>query len=102
MPSPTPEHAIAHHGAFKSTAPAPEHPSPPQILDSSLSIYQDMSCPMYDPWLVGVVLDLYDKRGFDWTMMAEPIERIWGFRTCSAEVLGILTGNGRVNRRWWD
>lgn len=58
---------------------------------------------MHDPWLVRVVLDLYDVRGFDWTMMAEPIERIWGVKTCSAEVLGILSGNGRVlGRVWWD
>ena len=57
---------------------------------------------MYDPWLVRVVLDMYDVRGFDWTMIAEPIERIWGFRTCSAEVLGILSGNGRLGPRWWD
>ncbi|KAJ4288422.1 hypothetical protein N0V90_011657 [Kalmusia sp. IMI 367209] len=77
-------------------------PTPPEILSSTLSIYQDTSVPMYDPWLVRVVLDMYDIRGFDWTMIAEPIERIWGFRTSSAEVLGILSGNGRVGRRWWD
>ena len=58
--------------------------------------------PMYDPYLVILVLDCYDKKGFDWTMIAEPIERIWGIRTSSAEVLGILSGNGRVGRRWWD
>lgn len=57
---------------------------------------------MYDPWLVRVVLDMYDIRGFDWMTIAEPIERIWGFKTSSAEVLGILSGNGRVGRRWWD
>lgn len=79
-------------------------PPPPEILSSSLalSMYQDHSVPMYDPWLVRVVLDMYDIRGFDWTMIAEPIERIWGFKTSSAEVLGILSGNGRVGRRWWD
>ncbi|KAF1976270.1 hypothetical protein BU23DRAFT_551733 [Bimuria novae-zelandiae CBS 107.79] len=79
-------------------------PPPPEILSSSLalSMYQDPTVPMYDPWLVRVVLDMYDIRGFDWTMIAEPIERIWGFKTSSAEVLGILSGNGRVGRRWWD
>lgn len=79
-------------------------PAPPEILSSSLamSIYQDPTVPMYDPWLVRVVLDMYDIRGFDWMMIAEPIERIWGFKTSSAEVLGILSNNGRVGRRWWD
>lgn len=101
-PSPTPQHGTARHGAGDSAASAHERPSTPEILSSSLSIYQDMTAPMYDPWLVRVVLDLYDVRGFDWTMIAEPIERIWGFRTSSAEVLGILTGNGRLNRRWWE
>jgi hypothetical protein len=65
--------------------------------------YQDTSYPMYSPWLVRVVLDLYDVRGLDWMSIAEPIERIWGFRTSSAEVLAILSDNGRVlNRLWWD
>lgn len=79
-------------------------PPPPEILSSTLafSIYQDPTVPMYDPWLVRVVLDMYDIRGFDWMTIAEPIERIWGFKTSSAEVLGILSGNGRVGRRWWD
>jgi hypothetical protein len=58
---------------------------------------------MYAPFLVRVVLDLYDVRGLAWQNIAEPVERIWGVRTSSAEVLGILSGNGRiVGRRWWD
>jgi hypothetical protein len=66
-------------------------------------LYQDKSCPMYSPWLVRVVLDLYDVRGLDWMSIAEPVERIWGVRTSSAEVLDILSDNGRVfNRRWWN
>ncbi len=77
-------------------------PSPPEIPSLSSAIYQDMSTPMYDPWLVRVVLDMHDVRGFDWTIIAEPIDRIWGFKTSSAEVLGILSANGRVGRRWWD
>ncbi|KAF2246986.1 hypothetical protein BU26DRAFT_506291 [Trematosphaeria pertusa] len=101
-PSPPLPHAQARsRPANINTVPA-ALPPPPEILSSSLSIYQDTSVPMYDPWLVRVVLDMYDVRGFDWTMIAEPIERIWGFRTSSAEVLGILSGNGRVGRRWWD
>lgn len=89
--------------ANKVTMSDTMHP-PPEILGSSLafSIYQDPTVPMYDPWLVRVVLDMYDIRRFDWMMIAEPIERIWGFKTSSAEVLGILSGNGRVGRRWWD
>jgi hypothetical protein len=57
---------------------------------------------MYSPWLVRVVLDMYDVRGMDWMSIAEPIERVWGVRTSSADVLGILSANGRVGRRWWD
>jgi hypothetical protein len=35
--------------------------------------------------------------------IAEPIERLWGVRTSTAEVLDILSDNGRVlNRQWWD
>ncbi|KAF1829505.1 hypothetical protein BDW02DRAFT_146464 [Decorospora gaudefroyi] len=66
-------------------------------------LYQDTSFPMYSPWLVRVVLDMYDVHGLDWMSIAEPIERVWGVRTSSADVLDILSGNGRVkNRRWWD
>jgi hypothetical protein len=58
---------------------------------------------MYSPWLVRAVLDLYDVRGLDWMSIAEPVEHIWGVQTSTAEVLGILSDNGRVNnRRWWD
>ncbi|KAH7071616.1 hypothetical protein FB567DRAFT_207014 [Paraphoma chrysanthemicola] len=70
---------------------------------SSPFLYQDTSYPMYSPWLVRAVLDMYDVRGLDWMSIAEPVERIWGVRTNSAEVLAILSDNGRVlNRRWWD
>ncbi|KAF2715777.1 hypothetical protein K504DRAFT_457916 [Pleomassaria siparia CBS 279.74] len=79
------------------------HTQQSRIHSSPLSIYQDPSTPMYDPWLVRVVLDLFDIRGFDWMSIAEPIERAWGCRTSSAEVLGILVGNGRVvGWKWWD
>jgi hypothetical protein len=70
---------------------------------SSPFLYQDNNFPMYSPWLVRVVLDMYDVRGLDWMSIAEPVERIWGVQTNSAEVLSILSDNGRVlNRRWWD
>ncbi|KAF2873942.1 hypothetical protein BDV95DRAFT_488065 [Massariosphaeria phaeospora] len=102
----------SHYGLFSSGSPSlppasPEYASAdnnaPQIFSSSLQIYQDINTPMYDPWLVHIVLDMYDTRGFDWMTIAEPIERIWGFRTSSGEVLDILSGNGRVlGRRWWD
>ncbi|KAF2008980.1 hypothetical protein BU24DRAFT_428947 [Aaosphaeria arxii CBS 175.79] len=73
-------------------------------MESSIQLlqYQDASVPMFDPWLVRVVLDLYDVRRFEWMMIAEPIERIWGIRTSSAEVLEILSANGRLRRCWWD
>jgi hypothetical protein len=67
-----------------------------------MSIYQDPSTSMYDPWLVRVVLDMFDLKGLDWMTIAEPIERIFGFRTSSGEVMGILSANGRVARLWWD
>ncbi|KAE8833281.1 hypothetical protein PTNB73_05328 [Pyrenophora teres f. teres] len=66
-------------------------------------LYQDTSFAMYSPWLVRVVLDMYDVRGLCWMDIADPIERVWGVQTSSAEVLGILSDNGRVGvRRWWD
>ncbi|KAH9869989.1 hypothetical protein J1614_006910 [Plenodomus biglobosus] len=72
-------------------------------LHTSPFLYQDTSYEMYSPWLVKVVLDLCDVRGLDWMSIAEPVERIWGVKTCAAEVLDILDSNGRVmNRRWWD
>jgi hypothetical protein len=77
-------------------APIEEPPASPFL-------YQDTSYPMYSPWLVRVVLDLYDVRGLDWMSIAEPVERLWGVQTSSAEVLSILSDNGRVlNRQWWD
>jgi hypothetical protein len=77
--------------------------TPIEEQPSSPFLYQDTSCPMYSPWLVRVVLDLYDVRGLDWMSIAEPVQRLWGIHTSSAEVLDILSDNGRVhNRRWWD
>ena len=65
--------------------------------------YQDRNYPMYSPWLVRAVLDLHDVRGLDWMSIAEPVQRVWGVKTSSAEVLAILSDNGRVvGRRWWD
>ena len=81
----------------------PQQPSPTPSFSSHISPYQDPATPMQDPWLVRMVLDMYDVRGFDWTMIAEPLQRCWGVSTTSAEVLGILAGNGRVGGRvWWD
>jgi hypothetical protein len=80
---------------YENATPVEEQSSPFQ--------YQDTSYTMYSPWLVRAVLDLHDVRGLDWMSIAEPVERIWGVRTCTAEVLAILSDNGRVNnRRWWD
>ncbi|KAF2124863.1 hypothetical protein P153DRAFT_435072 [Dothidotthia symphoricarpi CBS 119687] len=85
-----------------STPPSPS-PSPSPTDPPSPFLYQDTSNAGYSPWLVRVVLDLYDVRGLAWTLIAEPVERIWGVRTSSGEVFGILLGNGRVGgRRWWD
>ncbi|KAH8728158.1 hypothetical protein GQ44DRAFT_724685 [Phaeosphaeriaceae sp. PMI808] len=87
--------AFCQSAAYDDATPIEEPSSP--------FLFQDPSYPMYSPWLVRVVLDLYDVRGLDWLSIAEPIERIWGVRTSTAEVLDILSDNGRVaNRRWWD
>ncbi|RAR14496.1 hypothetical protein DDE83_002068 [Stemphylium lycopersici] len=91
-----------HPLAFSQTALAKDEavaaPGP-----TSPFLYQDTSCPMYSPWLVRVVLNIYDVHRLDWMSIAELIERVWGVRSSSADVLGILSDNGRVlNRRWWD
>ncbi|KAF1952110.1 hypothetical protein CC80DRAFT_508168 [Byssothecium circinans] len=86
-PSPSPQVESMRKGsAARSSRPSSINtrpatlPSPPEILSSSLAIYQDTSVPMHDPWLVRMVLDLYDTRGFDWTVIADMVERMWGFR----------------------
>lgn len=106
-PSPS-QHSESRFNRTPDVLPPPPSilqstPAEVEILTPNFAAYQDNTSPMYDPWLVRVVLDMYDVHGFDWTSIAEPIERIWGFRTSSAEVLGILSGNGRVRGRvWWD
>jgi len=83
-----------------SLVPNDDRPVNPQ---ASPFLYQDTRYAMYSPWLVKVVLNLCDVRGLDWMSISEPVERIWGVRTCAAEVLAILSSNGRVAaRRWWD
>jgi hypothetical protein len=64
--------------------------------------FQDPESSMTSPWLVRVVLDLHDVKGVCWMDVAGMVERVYGVRTGSEEVLGILSGNGRVRRRWWD
>ncbi|KAF1939934.1 hypothetical protein EJ02DRAFT_243752 [Clathrospora elynae] len=99
-PSPSKERQYPHPLAFAQSISYEE-----QVEDTSASPfqYQDPSYPMYSPWLVRAVLDLYDVRGLDWMSIAGPIARIWGVRASSAEVLDILSSNGRVvGRRWWD
>jgi hypothetical protein len=77
--------------------------TPTEEQPSSPFLYQDTNYPMYSPWLVRVVLDLNDVRGLDWMSIAEPVQHLWGVRTSTAEVLNILSDNGRVlNRQWWD
>ncbi|ORY16376.1 hypothetical protein BCR34DRAFT_103619 [Clohesyomyces aquaticus] len=73
---------------------------PPSLLP--FQIPSSSTSPTYDPWLVRVVLDMFDVRGFDWMSIADLVERVWRRRTSSAEVLGILGSNGRVGVMWWD
>jgi hypothetical protein len=92
-PRPHPLQSAQHTSRENDVVPGPTSPF----------LYQDTSFVMYSPWLVRVVLDMYDVRGLDWMAIADPIERVWGIQTSSADVLGILSDNGRVpNRRWWD
>jgi hypothetical protein len=100
-PSPSKEQQRPHPLAFAQSVDYNDD----QVAEAPMSpfVYQDTSFPMYSPWLVRVVLDMYDVHGLDWMSIAEPIERVWGVQTSSAEVLDILSDNGRVpNRRWWD
>lgn len=64
--------------------------------------FQDTDFPMTDPWLVRVVLDLHDVHGLSWLDISSVVASAYGVQTGSAEVLEILSGNGRVRRRWWD
>ncbi|KAI8932720.1 hypothetical protein NX059_010211 [Plenodomus lindquistii] len=99
-PSPSVERERPHPLAFAQTI---DYSEPTTEQQASPFLYQDTSYQMYSPWLVKVVLDLCDVRGLDWMSIAEPVERIWGVKTSAAEVLDILSSNGRVlNRRWWD
>ncbi|KAF2816508.1 uncharacterized protein BDZ99DRAFT_137775 [Mytilinidion resinicola] len=89
------------------TAPSPP-PSYASLAQSQRhprvrALHEDPDSEFIDPWLVRVVLDLYDVRRYDWTMIAEPIQRVWGISTSSAIVLAILQRNGRIARTaWWD
>lgn len=64
--------------------------------------FQDAAFPMTSPWLVRVVLDLHDVHGLSWMDIGDAVGRAYGVQTGSSEVLGILEGNGRVRRMWWD
>ncbi|KAF1364458.1 hypothetical protein EJ07DRAFT_99940 [Lizonia empirigonia] len=64
--------------------------------------FQDAAFPMTSPWLVRVVLDLHDVHGLSWMDIGDAVGRVYGVQTGSSEVLGILEGNGRVRRMWWD
>lgn len=84
--------------------PALSLPPPDLSLTSPVSpfAFQDPESSMTSPWLVRVVLDLHDVKGVCWMDVASVLERVYGVRTGCEEVLGILSGNGRVRRRWWD
>ncbi|KAJ4988537.1 hypothetical protein SVAN01_05992 [Stagonosporopsis vannaccii] len=64
--------------------------------------YQDPNSTMTSPWLVRVVLDLHDVHRLSWMNISDVVSRMYGSQTSSAEVLDILSGNGRVKRMWWD
>ena len=117
--APRPSDALSSH-PLRPSSPRTLHPpakrtrlSPPQIQLPPLSLsieagptspfaFQDLSFPMISPWLVRVVLDLHDVHRLSWMDIGSVVERMYGVRTGSAEVLEILSGNGRVRRCWWD
>lgn len=99
-PSSTVPREYPHPSTFMQNA-AQVHDA--EIEPASPFLYRDYNFPMHSPWLVRIVLNLYDVRGLDWMSIAEPVERLWRISTSSAEVLDILSNNGRVSgRRWWD
>ncbi|KAF1927120.1 uncharacterized protein M421DRAFT_6321 [Didymella exigua CBS 183.55] len=79
-------------------------PTPDPSLTGPVSpfAFQDPESSMTSPWLVRMVLDLHDVKGVCWMDVASVVERVYGVQTRSEEVLGILSGNGRVRRVWWD
>ncbi|KAH6644596.1 hypothetical protein C7974DRAFT_371701 [Boeremia exigua] len=64
--------------------------------------FQDPSSTMTSPWLVRAVLDLHDVYRLSWMDISDVMARMYGTRTGSAEILDILSGNGRVKRMWWN
>ncbi|KAF9695492.1 hypothetical protein EKO04_006431 [Ascochyta lentis] len=108
--APRPSDALySHPPPSKKVRLSPPHinlPPPSEDVSDTGPIspfaFQDTSFPMTDPWLVRVVLDLYDVRGVSWMDISAVIGRVYRVQTGSAEVLDILSGNGRVRRMWWD
>lgn len=82
----------------------------PTILQSSDHLaspleasFVNAASDLEDSKLVNIVLDLYDRQHFEWTMIAEPIQRVWGIKATSATILAILQQHGRIQRTlWWD
>ena len=90
-----PDHNTNNHPSSRSPSPSNDY--------ERRSLHEDEDSVAVDPWLVRVVLDLYDIQHFDWMMIAGPIQRMWGVETSSAAVLAILQRNGRIQRTvWWD
>ncbi|OCL14635.1 hypothetical protein AOQ84DRAFT_220655 [Glonium stellatum] len=93
--STVPDHDTNNHLSSRSSSPSNVY--------KRRSLHEDEDSVGVDPWLVRVVLDLYDNQRFDWMMIAGPIHRMWGVETSSAAVLAILQRNGRIQRTvWWD
>ena len=102
-PMPSPSLSLRSDNSISSSSSSSSNSPPASPAAADPFAFQDPAFPMYPPFLVRVVLDLYDVRGLAWQNIAEPVERIWGVRTSSAEVLEILSRNGRImGRRWWD
>ncbi|KAF2622555.1 hypothetical protein BU25DRAFT_352045 [Macroventuria anomochaeta] len=107
--APRPSDALSSHPPTKRARLSPPHLSLPPLSSDITDIsptspfaFQDPAFPMTSPWLVRVVLDLYDVHRLSWMDIGDVVGRIYGVQTGSAEVLNILSGNGRVRRVWWD
>ncbi|KAJ8116352.1 hypothetical protein OPT61_g2212 [Boeremia exigua] len=100
--SPLASQSPAKRPRLASPSPSLQPHSEMDVEPVSPFAFQDPSSTMTSPWLVRVVLDFHDVHRLSWMDISEAVRRMYGVQTGVAEVLDILSGNGRVRRMWWD